>query len=100
MYIYRVENDEGVGCYSELVHEIKELYEHTKKNNHPLTTQDQGIYRFAENDEIHGFLDLDQAMNWFTSNEFSKMARHGQKLRRVKVKEITAIGEHQILAIR
>lgn len=103
--IHRVENEEGFGCYRNKK-EDKEIYavigSHFKMggtNKQPLPYNDKGIDRCTRN-EICGFLDLKQATNWFTPNELKGLEKLGYTLKKVIVKEITAIGKKQILAIR
>lgn len=99
-YIYRVENKKGLGCYRELVYELPFLLNHSTSNGHPVPYNDKGIDREYDEDEIHGFKNLDQVMRWFTNEELNHMNKRGQVLKRVKVKKITAIGECQVLAVR
>lgn len=98
-YIYRVENNAGVGCYmGGLLGAHLSGFRHLEKHETPY--EDSGILRHAKADEICGFLTLEQAMSWFYPDDFKYMARHGYRLKRVGVKEITAVGQKQILAIR
>ena len=99
-YIYRVENYEGNGCYYEHA-DLHFIDKHARYNGHPRPEQDRGIGRDMHMGvEICGFLNLKQAQGWFSPNELLQLDKEGFILSRVKVKEITAIGETQVLAIR
>lgn len=98
--IWRVENNEGKGCYR---------YKNTKKfleyhdlennqKNHPCPLFDTGIDRDLFNKEICGFYSIEQAMRWFSVDDLINLKTLGFRLKKVFVKEITAIGNSQILA--
>ena len=99
MLIWRVENNQGNGCYNFLY--TKPLLErHVGSEEHPLPVFDKGIKRPREHGEICGFLTLHQALSWFTSDELELLEKKGFQLKKVEVKVITAFGEKQILARR
>lgn len=98
-YIYRVENEEGFGCYYDHL-PFDFIDKHTASNGHPRPQDDIKILRKMKRSEICGFLNLNQAEKWFTPNELLQLEEEGFYLGRVKVKEITAIGESQVLAIK
>jgi len=97
-YIYRVEDMDGIGCYAGYC-DSHFLGKHTLYNGHPRPEDDEKILREIAEDERCGFLNLTQAMRWFTSNELRQLEKEAFYLKRVKVKEITAIGNSQVLAI-
>ena len=103
MKIYRVEDKNGFGCYRD--NNIRFLrnmrIRHDKDlEKYPTPKLDLGIERFIEINEICGFIDLRQAKQWFSKYELKKLAEYGFSLKKVEVKEITAIGQKQVLAIR
>ena len=99
MYIWRVENINGEGCY---VHQDTKLilYRHIEDQKHPCPWDDILINRNPRDGEICGFLDLKQAINWFSEKELQKLKELGFELKLIKVKQITAIGNTQVLARR
>jgi len=96
--IYRVENDYGHGCYTN--GDMSFACKHSQQTNTPSPNFDRGIKRWMSHKEICGFLNLEQANKWFTDNELKEAERKGFILKQIEVKEITAIGEKQVLAIR
>ena len=103
MKIWRVENSDGQGCYRKFG--IKFLDRLVNRHDrtclkHPIPFNDIGIERGQETFEICGFIDKDQALNWFSKYELKKLAGIGFYLKEIEVAEITAIGEKQVLAIR
>ena len=100
-YIWRVENENGVGCYSAHFLELEDMYEiHAHSwTRHPLTIDDIGIQRNIKEEEICGFKDKKQALKWFTKNELKFLKSLGFELKKREVKEITAYGQKQLLAI-
>jgi len=96
--IYRVENDYGHGCYTN--GDMSFARKHSKQANTPSPNCDIGIRRWMWDEEICGFIDLEHANKWFTDNELKEAERKGFILKQIEVKEITAIGEAQVLAIR
>jgi len=97
--IVRVEDNMGMGCYVSHM-PLGFIDEHTKYNGHPRPEHDKGIERYMENGvEICGFIDEEQAHNWFTEEELSAMEEYGFYLKEVLVNMISAIGEKQVLAI-
>jgi len=102
LYIYRVENDLGEGCYW-FKDTGKVLSNHFTEEGyplHPTPLEDIGIERTPEIEEVCGFLNLKQAKNWFTDEELKELKELGFHLKKVKVKKITAKGNKQVLAIR
>ena len=102
--IYRVENEFGKGCYrDENTKEILQnhaCYCNSISNEHPLSLCDKGINRNIKDNEISGFLNLKQALKWFTFQELKDLRVLGYQLKKLTVKKITAISENQVLAIR
>ena len=101
-YIYRVEDELGQGCYSAHLPELERMYENHAYNfpNYPRPQEDIGIKRIAEEKEVCGFKDIEQALCWFTEADLSLLNAYGFKLKKVEVEAITAIGEKQVLAIK
>lgn len=106
-YIYRIENKKGKGCYRGLVHSMEkaiEKYVDTKwfdvRREHPTPSCDKGIERWPFKREICGFVSVRQALKWFSSDQIRRLRRLGFDLKKVEVQTITAIGQHQCLAIR
>lgn len=102
MIIWRVENQEGRGCYrsSSPISAWIIKRHNDNQEQYPAPLSDGGIDRLVKWYEICGFKDLQQALDWFSRKEILKLSEEGFILKEVKVKEITAIGEKQILAIR
>lgn len=110
--IYRVENKKREGCYWGKQRDYKMLniigghFKTTSKTiefeieKHPLPHEDKKIKRCIKDNEIGGFLNKEQALNWFTKDELNGLEKIGYFLKRIKVKKITVIGEKQVLAIR
>ena len=100
-YIYRVENKDKIGCYSAYLPQFKNMYnKHNSSSLYPAPLFDKGIKRDFRYNEICGFLNKKQTLNWFNKRELIFMARYGFILKKVRVNKITAIGEKQVLAIR
>lgn len=101
-YVYRVENDEGKGCYQEGAVALNRLEHHNSYNHvkrHPLPSEDFGIDRYPLKDEKCGFKDMKQLKAWFTPKELKRLARNGFKVVELYVAEVTAYGEQQLLFI-
>jgi hypothetical protein len=100
--IWRIENEEGIGCYVVHLPELERMYiKHGRdKINHPIPRNDIGIKRYKEEFEICGFINKEQALNWFNKYEIKKLKTFGFNLKEIKVAAITAIGKKQILAVR
>lgn len=64
----------------------------------PVT--DKGIERNQKDNEICGFLNKNQALNWFNKKQLLKLEKYGYELKTIDVDKITAIGRSQVLAIR
>jgi len=104
--IYRVENNDGEGCYNGIDSDLlasnasNGLSDHVSDKNHPTPYRDKGIKRDIKFNEICGFKTLKQANKWFTKRQYEWLESYGFYLKRIEVKQITAIGEYQVLAIR
>lgn len=97
--IYRLEDKSGVGPYTDC--KITFLEAHNRdQNKHPTPNNDKGILRQPNNNEITGFKDKEQLYHWFSESEINFLARKGFTLKKLWVREITAVGERQVLAIR
>ena len=103
MTIYRVENEVGVGCYREnnnIVVAVLIAKHDNSLGRHPTPRIDKGIDRGIRVGEICGFIDYKQARDWFEPEELVALYEIGYTLKQVEVKEITAVGQKQVLAIR
>ena len=104
--IWRVENDNGQGCYTSQddngVHYFygSPLEEHTKENGHPPPLFDRGIERNPLPKEYCGFKTEEQARKWFSKEELQWLESFGFYLQEIEVDVITAIGKYQVLAIK
>ena len=106
--IWRVENYKGRGPYSSMDDGHGNAYSffesslsrHSHIDGHPGPHQDRGIDRQIMSYEICGFLNEEQARNWFSPEELIWLQDRGFYLKQVKVSQITAIGRKQVLAIR
>lgn len=101
-YIYRVEDENGEGCYSCHLEDLEKMYNRHTFNgiNYPRPQEDIGIQRTTKEFEICGFKDMEQALSWFTEEDLKLLNACGFKLKKVAVLLITAVGEKQVLAIR
>jgi len=101
-YIYRVENEKGQGCYTycDIDFYDKYLSHHGTQDHTPEPKFDKGINRNMVEKEICGFLNLEQAYNWFTKTELKLLEEKGFYLKKVNVSLITAKGQTQVLAIK
>jgi len=102
MKIWRVENENGEGCY-QTKHNLKNWICNRHYDNsikYPTPCADIKIDRFQKGKEICGFINLKQALNWFSKFELTELMREGFILKEVMVKEITARGKNQVLAVR
>lgn len=101
MYIYRVEDKDGNGCYVNHNPELEDMYiKHSNNDNTPRPLCDRGINRDIYHCEICGFLTKTQALKWFDSDDLILLHELGYKIKKVSVAKITAIGEKQVLAIQ
>jgi hypothetical protein len=100
--IYRVEDENGQGCYSCHFEKLEKMYSRHVFDgiNYPRPQEDKGIKKFPEPDEICGFKNIEQALSWFTEEDLKLLKRHGFELKKVEVEAITAVGEKQVLAVR
>lgn len=98
MFIYRIEQDDGLGCYR-FLDEIQWLQEHSRLNGRPCPAEDKGIERGMEDEEICGFTSLTQLKQWFKLAEIKSLREEGFTIRKIEVEKITAYGEKQVLAI-
>jgi hypothetical protein len=99
--IYRVEDENGQGCYSAHLPELERMYARHAFNgvNYPRPQEDKGIEMKPEKDEFCGFKNIEQALSWFTEEDLKLLKRYGFELKKVEVEAITAVGEKQVLAI-
>lgn len=101
MFIYRIEDDNGQGCYRNGAGEYNKLKCHDNDiEKHPTPLMDRGILRYIEENEITGFKDLRQLKKWFTLKQIRRLRRNGYVIKKIEVEQITAYGECQILAVR
>ena len=105
-HIWRVEDSNEVGFYYSDCRDgvCEKIWQaHNKQenlDNYPTPQEDKGIGRYPELKEICGFKDKTQAMTWFNKAELHAIQKTDIKLKRIKVKQITARGMTQVLAIR
>lgn len=99
MLVFRVENNEGKGCYRDRK-TLLILKRHLDSKKHPLPKNDILISREIEKEEICAFYDLHQVCNWFNYKELKNLKELGYTLKLVQVKQITAFGKTQILVKR
>ena len=100
MFIYRVEDKDGYGCY-QLSDSIWQLASHNgDTEKHPTPYYDKGIERRIVEKEICGFHSMEQLNAWFTAEEIKALAEWGFNIKQVEVEQITAVGVKQVLAIR
>jgi hypothetical protein len=101
--IWRVEDKTGLGCYRvasiPFIRDLIDRHDRTTEK-HPTPSCDYGIERNLRPGEICGFINKEQALIWFDKEELKELAGLGFYLKEVEVKEITARGEKQVLAIR
>ena len=99
-FIYRMQNKERIGPYmgGEAFSDI--LNCHSCRNGHPVPHEDIGINREMNyGKEICGFETVRQAIKWFNSAERHELRKEGFYIVKEKVKQITARGQRQVLAI-
>lgn len=104
MIIYRMQNIHGLGPYRKYGGVSDDLFDevlasHSHLNGRPVPNKDLGINRDIEAKEICGFLSIRQAVKWFSKYERKRLRDEGFNIVKVEVKEITAIGKKQCLAI-
>lgn len=101
IYIYRVENENGYGCYCCHLPELEKMYNrHAELLKCPLPLTDIGIERNIKGSEICGFINKKQALKWFSHKDLKLLSSFGFELKKVEVKIIVAKGEKQVLAVR
>ena len=100
MEIWRVENDEGEGCYIGHPETKPILQTHLNTLTHPHPLADFEIARLPKTEEISGFCSEVQAKRWFSEDNLKQLKPLGFRLRKVSVKEITIQSRFQVLAIR
>jgi hypothetical protein len=99
MIIFRMQNKNGEGCYCADGY-CDVLNSHSAWNGHPTPQEDLGINRYMVfGQEICGFESIRQAVKWFRSWERRELKKEGFQIVRREVKEITARGQYQVLAI-
>ena len=104
-YIYRIENKKGESCYNvQWTDAIAKMLKDDCWNqchlNRPFTEYDKGIFRKIKKQEVCGFINIRQLLRWFNSKDIRQMRKLDFNIVKVKVQTITAIGKHQVLAIR
>jgi len=101
--VWRVENSDGIGCYTQddfYVDEIEMMINrHCTRNGHPSPFNDKGIDRSPRPKEYCAFISRKQAHQWFTDFELKMLSENGFYLKELDA-NITAIGEKQILISR
>ena len=106
LFIYRVQNTNGLGPYRRWLMEsmedslIQELDRHSQYDPIRLPPIFDTIGRWPMKDEICGFITLSQANRWFPSDLRIKLFKYGFRLSRVEVEEVTAVSDIQCFAIR
>lgn len=96
--VFRVENSEGIGPYRQ--NDNLDIIDNMANYNQPIPYRDNGIERDPLSDELCGFISEVQAYDWFSNYQLSLLKERGYTLKKLEVKEITAIGEKQCLFIR
>ena len=91
--IYRIENDKKIGFFRSHTISNRKL-----KGLHkpPSPFEDIGIERSVKDYEKVGFLNDTQLYNWVKINDLKMLNHHNFKLKRI-YREVTAIGQHQVL---
>ena len=98
--IWRVQNSHGVGCYQGCPNGFIKGLSDEPTPNKPLPQHDKGIGRCIKKEkEICGFKDEEQAKRWFDKKMLKILKSYGYNLECVAVKEVTAMGEYQVLAV-
>jgi hypothetical protein len=103
MFIYRMENERGVGPYRKEGGLSDEFFEEVLEHHNRLTGRPAPCEEFKRDikeSEICGFNSLRQIVKWFKSWERKELKRVGFKIVKREVKKITAIGKKQVLAIK
>ena len=96
--VWRVENEEGEGCYIDT--DILLDYCHTDENGRPNPRFDKGILRYPKQEELCGFESREQAIEWFDYGLLRVLYREGYRLKKFDNVNITARGQKQILFIK
>jgi hypothetical protein len=108
-YIWRVENKKGYGCYNnwtnlskEKINILETIYLKHSDNGIKwlLPINDIGIKREVKHNEICGFKNKKQLLQWFSKKDLKQLKICGYILKKIKVNIITAIGICQVLAER
>ena len=99
LHIWRVQNAHGIGPYQAFKKMPQCLEHHNGSNAHPTPSADFGINRSPHEEEICGFISLQQAYSWFTPEELRELELLGFELTSVSVERITVHGCRQVLAI-
>lgn len=93
-YIYRVENDKGLGIYTGCIGSEEAVLEKFLgedfgkiSSKHPKPEHDTGIERLMHDNEICGFESLEQAMQWFSEYELKIFRMIKFYLKKIKVKK-------------
>ena len=89
-YVWRVENEYGNGPYETLSTNNKEYFGinwHCSETGQPVP-QEEFPYIEYEDCFLYGFKTINQAYNWFSEEELSKLELYGYFLKRIKVFKI------------
>jgi len=99
MFIYRVEDEFGNGCYRNKAYWVNRIKHHDFNPKYPQPREDKGINRYVKENEFCGFKDLTQLKQWFNLKEIKRMRKNGYTIHKIEVEAITAYGQKQCLAL-
>jgi hypothetical protein len=86
MFIYRIENQNGEGCYINEAGITNKLQHHNgDMENHPTPLYDKGILRYVKELEFCGFKSLTQLKHWFTLKQIKRMRKNGYTIHKIEV---------------
>lgn len=107
MIVYRVENEAGLGPYqdsADLLPRMMDAHDGNLRKNHPLPEEDIRLKSLVTRLEdwtathVCGFSSMKQVEAWFTEQDLTAMAKHGQVLKTFKVpKSAVIVGTTQAL---
>ena len=95
MYVYRIENNKGIGPYIGNV----EPWQSSNHDNKPNPIDESLIACRSTLKNYHyycGFKDLNQLQAWFTPCEITTLSKQGFKIKRMKAYDIR-IGKQQVI---